>query len=162
MRLFFALWPPRETALALERWTQALEGRRTPGDRIHLTLAFLGEADAQKAITAARRVEAAPFRLPLEEARYWGHNKIVWAGPRHIPAEMVRLVEMLQLELYKEGFILERRPFAAHVTLVRKAPAQPMPVLPPVEWPVTEFRLVSSSLTPGSSAYGTVERFALG
>ena len=158
MRLFFALWPPRETALALERWAQGLEGRRTPADKIHLTLAFLGEAEAQKAIAAARRVQAAVFRLPLEEARYWDHNRIVWAGPRQIPGELSRLAEMLQLELYKESFILERRPFAAHVTLVRKASVrQPLPALPPVEWPAEEFALVDSS----RGWYQTLQRFAL-
>ena len=158
MRLFFALWPPRETALALERWAQALEGRRTPGDNIHLTLAFLGEADAQNAVSAGRRVQAAPFRLPLEQASYWGHNKIVWAGPGQVPAELTRLVETLQLELYHEGFMLERRPFAAHVTLVRKAPAQSLPPLPRTEWPVEEFALVGSS----GGSYRTLERFSLG
>ena len=30
MRLFFALWPPRETALALHDWAKGLEGRATP------------------------------------------------------------------------------------------------------------------------------------
>lgn len=157
MRLFFALWPSQETALALERWAQGLEGRRTPGDRIHLTLAFLGEADAENAVTAARRVQAAPFRLPLEQTSYWSHNKIIWAGPRQVPAEMARLVETLQLELYKESFILERRPFAAHVTLARKAPAQPLPALPRIEWLVKEFALVGSS----GGSYLTLERFSL-
>jgi 2'-5' RNA ligase len=157
MRLFFALWPPRQTALALEQWAQSVEGRRTPGDRIHLTLAFLGEADAQKAVTAARRVQAAPFRLPLEQARYWGHNKIVWAGPRQVPGELASLVETLQLELYKESFILERRPFAAHLTLARKAAAQSLPALPRTEWLVEEFALVGSS----GGSYLTLQRFPL-
>src|SRR5882672_6392219 len=145
MRLFFALWPPRETALALERWAQSLEGRCTPADRIHLTLAFLGEADAEKALVAARRVQAAGFRLPLEEASYWAHNRIVWAGPRVLPAELALLAETLQMELYKEGFILERRPFAAHVTLVRRAAAQSLPALPRIEWLAKEFALVRAS-----------------
>src|SRR3954469_379276 len=158
MRLFFALWPPQETARALEVWALALEGRRTGRDKIHMTLAYLGEADAQKAASAARRVHAVPFRLMLEEASYWNHNQIIWAGPRHVPAEMTRLVQALQLELYKEGFMLERRPFAAHVTVVRKAPAQPLPALPPLEWPVVEFALVASA----GGAYRTLERFALG
>jgi RNA 2',3'-cyclic 3'-phosphodiesterase len=162
MRLFFAVWPPRETAVALERWAQGLEGRRTPAERIHLTLAFLGEVDEAKARAAARRVQADGFRLPLEEARYWGHNQIVWAGPRELPRQLAHLAEQLQLELYKESFILERRPFAAHVTLLRKAPAQPLPALPQVEWPVREFCLVSSSLTMASTAYQNVEHFTLG
>lgn len=158
MRLFFALWPPRESALALERWAQPLEGRGTPADKIHLTLAFLGEADAQKALGAARRVQEAGFRLPLEEAGYWGHNKIVWAGPREAPGGLVRLAENLQLELYKDSFILERRPFAAHVTLLRKAPAQSLPALPRIEWLAKEFALVRSS----GGWYETLERFSLG
>jgi RNA 2',3'-cyclic 3'-phosphodiesterase len=158
VRLFFALWPSQETARALGRWAQALEGRHSPQEKIHMTLAYLGEADAQKAASAGRRVQAAPFRMTLEEASYWSHNKIVWVGPRQVPAEMTSLVQALQLELYKESFILERRPFAAHVTLLRKAPAQPLPALPALEWPVKELALVRTS----GGSYQTLERFALG
>jgi RNA 2',3'-cyclic 3'-phosphodiesterase len=158
VRLFFALWPTQETARALGRWAQALEGRHSPQEKIHMTLAYLGEADAQKAASAGRRVQAAPFRMTLEEASYWSHNKIVWVGPRQVPAEMTSLVQALQLELYKESFILERRPFAAHVTLLRKAPAQPLPALPALEWPVKELALVRTS----GGSYQTLERFALG
>ena len=157
MRLFFALWPPQETALALERWAQTLAGAHTACEKIHLTLAYLGEVDAQKAASAGRRVQAAPFRMTLEEASYWSHNKIVWAGPREVPAGLMRLVEALQLELYKEAFVLERRTFAAHVTLVRKALAQPLPALAPTDWPVNEFALVGSS----GGSYRTLERFSL-
>src|SRR3954467_14251390 len=103
MRLFFALWPPQETARALERWAQGLEGRHTARDKIHMTLAYLGEADMQKAASAGQRVQAAPFRLALDEASYWSHNKIVCVGPREMPAGLTRLVQALQLELYKEG-----------------------------------------------------------
>jgi len=158
MRLFFALWPPRETALALEHWAQAVDGRRTPAGKIHLTLAFLGEADADKASAAAGRVQAVAFRLPLEEARHWPHNHIVWAGPHRVPGELARLVEALQVELYREAFVLERRPFAAHVTLVRKAAApESLPPLPRVVWPAREFALVGSA----DGAYRTLERFSL-
>jgi len=157
MRLFFALWPPREAALALERWARALAGRATPLDKIHLTLAFLGEGEASRAIAAARRIHESAFRLPLEEARYWRHNQIVWAGPREVPAALAALAERLQIELYRESFVLERRPFAAHVTLLRKASAQALPALPHVEWPVSEFALVRSA----GGAYQTLERFAL-
>ena len=157
MRLFFALWPPRETASALERWARPLAGRCTPVDKIHLTLAFLGEADAMRARAAAGRVQAEAFRLPVDEARYWRHNQIVWAGPREIPPALARLAESLQLELYRESFALERRAFAAHVTLLRKAAEQPLPPLPHVDWPVGEFALVGSA----NGAYQTLERFAL-
>ena len=102
-------------------------------------------------------MQVARFALALEEAHHWSHNKVVWVGPRAAPAGMTRLVEALHLELYKASFILEKRPFAAHVTLARKAPAQPLPALPPMQWPVDEFALVGSS----GGSYRKLERFSL-
>lgn len=116
-----------------------------PVENIHLTLAFLGEADAEKAVVPAGRVHAIPFDLPLDHAGYWRHNKIVWAGPREMPRELGELAAALQSELVKDGFSLEKRPFAAHLTLVRKArPPASMPALPALRWPAREFALVQS------------------
>ena len=163
MRFFFALWPPAGTARALETWASALEGRITPADKIHLTLAFLGTVSPEKAIGAARRVQGRPHELSLEKAQYWKHNRIVWAGPREVPPELKLLVESLHLELYRAEYILERRPFAAHVTLLRSAPAPgELPSLPKVEWPVRELTLVQSANSSKGSVYEVVERLALG
>lgn len=157
-RLFFALWPPRETALALHEWAKGLEGRATPAEKIHLTLAFLGGVEPAKLAAAAKKVQAQAFELPVETAKYWRENHIVWVGPREMPKGLRVLVEQLHFALYRAEFILERRAFAAHVTLVRKArkPASIAP-LPRVEWPVREFTLVNSDL----SRYKVLERFAL-
>ena len=165
MRLFFALWPPAEAARALARWAGSAQretgGKATGEEKIHLTLAFLGEADPGKAIAAARRVGGKRHQLPIEEARYWRVNNIVWAGPRETPPPLKALHESLSLELYREEFILERRPFAAHVTLLRKARAATLPPLPAVQWPVAEFLLVRSSLSSKGAAYEPLERFPL-
>ena len=86
MRVFFALWPPADAARALARWATDAQrltgGRPTEEAKIHLTLAFLGEADPGKATRAARNVLASVHSLPLEQARFWRENGIVWAGPR--------------------------------------------------------------------------------
>lgn len=165
MRLFFALWPPAETARTLAGWAREAQretgGRTIDEAKIHLTLAFLGEADPQKAVQAAQKVQAIQHTLPLEQARYWRESNIVWAGPRETPPALKELFESLSLELYREQFILERRPFAAHVTLIRKARAAKLPPLPAVEWPVREFLLVRSSLSSSGSVYEPLERFAL-
>ena len=166
MRLFFALWPPAETARALFDWAQASQrltgGRVTDQAKIHLTLAFLGEADPPRAIAAARRVNAAAHTLSIEEGRYWRENNIVWAGPRETPPALKALCEKLSIELYREEFILERRPFAAHVTLLRKARAAKLPPLPEtLDWPVEEFVLVRSSVSSNGSTYEPLERFRL-
>lgn len=162
MRLFFAAWPPPETADALAQWARQLEGRATPADKIHLTLAFLGGVQPDKAAAAARQVRARPHGLPLEIAKYWKQNQIVWAGPRDTPPGLQALVDALHLQLYRAEFILERRPFAAHVTLLRKAPRPAsLPELPELDWPVREFTLVSSSVSSKGSTYTILERFPL-
>jgi len=98
------------------------------------------------------------FDLPLDTAKYWRDSHIVWAGPREMPEGLRVLVERLHLALYRAEFILERRPFAAHVTLLRKA-RKPTAIepLPRLEWPVREFALVNSD----GGAYADVERFRL-
>jgi RNA 2',3'-cyclic 3'-phosphodiesterase len=163
MRLFFALWPPGAAAHALSDWADAARratgGRRTAEGNIHLTLAFLGKADPAKAVAAARRVKAQAHRLPIEEGRYI--NRMVWVAPEETPPALAALHEKLTMELYREEFILERRPFAAHVTLIRDARRAPLPPPPAVEWPVGEFLLVRSSVSSRGATYEPLERFTL-
>jgi RNA 2',3'-cyclic 3'-phosphodiesterase len=165
MRIFFAIWPPARAARALAQWAREAQrltgGTLTAEEKIHLTLAFLGEADQDRAIRAARKVEGKPHDLPIEDARYWRDNHIVWAGPRDTPPPLAALFKRLELALFKEDFILERRPFTAHVTLIRKARAAELPPLPAIDWPVREFLLVRSKLSSAGSAYERLERFAL-
>ncbi|OLE19904.1 MAG: 2'-5' RNA ligase [Betaproteobacteria bacterium 13_1_20CM_3_63_8] len=163
MRLFFALWPPAETALALEAWARtAAEGKVTRTENIHLTLAFLGESDPQKAIRAAERVRARAFELRIERAQYWRENDIVWAGPEAIAPQWRDLVVQLHQGLHEEGFVLDQRPFAAHITLLRKARRpRTLPPLPPLDWPVSEFLLVRSQVSSKGSTYEPLRRFMM-
>jgi 2'-5' RNA ligase len=165
MRLFFALWPPAAAARALAQWAREAQrssgGRATEETKIHLTLVFLGEADAEQAVRAAGRVRGAAHALPIEQATHRRGNGMIWVGPKETPPPLKALADALSLELYKEQFILERRPFAAHVTLIRKARAAALPPLPALDWPVREFLLVRSSLSGAGSTYEPLERFAL-
>ena len=166
MRLFFALWPPAKTAHALAQWTHEVSrdtgGSPTASDKIHLTLAFLGEGDSAKAQSAAARVQGRRHALPLEHSHYWKHNKIVWVGPQVMPVPLAALVAQLYGALKEQGFVLEDRPFAAHVTLLRKArPPKTLPLLPALDWPVDEFVLVRSRTSPKGATYEWVERFPL-
>jgi len=163
MRLFFALWPPAKAARALAEWADEVKdlsgGRRTPEGNIHLTLSFLGRAEPARAIAAAKRVKGAPHLLPIEQARHV--NRMIWVAPREVPAPLAALHSALAVELYREEFILERRPFAAHVTLIRNARGAVLPALPVVEWPVNEFLLVRSSLSSRGPTYEPLEHFTL-
>ena len=163
MRLFFAIWPPANAARALAEWAEEVRGlsggRRTADGNIHLTLTFLGQAEPARAIAAAKRVKAAPYHLPIEHARHV--NRMIWVAPREVPAPLAALHSALAVELYREEFILERRPFAAHVTLIRNAHGAVLPALPPVDWPVGEFVLVRSSLSSRGPSYEPLEGFTL-
>lgn len=156
MRLFFASWPPPELARALTRWAREAQrgcgGRVTREDLIHLTLAFLGNADPAAAIATARTVRVGTTSFPVEIAHYWKHNRIVWVGPQEVPRPLAALARALG----------EAREFAAHVTLIRKArgPAS-LPPLPALQWPVSEFALMNSRLEPDGPVYEVLERFAL-
>lgn len=166
MRLFFALWPPAATAQALARWAAEVHrqsgGKLTVVENIHLTLAFLGEAEPEDAIAAARRVDGRRHHLPVDAARYVKRNQMVWVGAVVMPPELASLAADMRSALAGAGFALEERPFAAHVTLVRKArmPGS-IPRLPQVEWPVDEFLLVRSRTSPKGSVYEPIERFPL-
>ncbi len=169
MRIFFALWPPAATVAALCAWAKEAQvltgGRVTRPESIHLTLAFLGEVvqeRAEDAIRAARSVRGARHALPIEQAKVWTHNRVGWVGPERTPAALVRLTHSLRENLLAEGFAIEERPFAAHVTLLRKVgKASRLPPLPAVEWPVDEFTLVHSRLSQKGSLYEVLARFAL-
>jgi RNA 2',3'-cyclic 3'-phosphodiesterase len=166
VRLFFAAWPPPRTAQVLGAWASEVAetsgGKLMRVENIHLTLAFLGEADPALAIAAATLVRGRKHELPIDVARYWKKNKIVWVGPARIPDPLSAVAGELHARLRSAGFVLEERPFAAHITLLRNArvPAS-IPPLPKVEWPLNEFLLMQSRTSPKGSAYEPLERFAL-
>ena len=166
MRLFFALWPPPKTAHALAQWAAEVAketgGTLTRTENIHLTLAFLGEADPNKAHNAASRVQGTPFSLPIDHAHYWKHNKIVWVGPSTTPQPLARVIEQLHAALKAQSFVLEDRPFAAHITLLRKAkPPMSLRTLPVLDWQTNEFLLVRSRTSPKGSSYEVIDRFPM-
>jgi 2'-5' RNA ligase len=137
-------------------------GKLTAVDNIHLTLAFLGEAQPEPAAAAAREVKVRAHELPIDAARYVKRNEMVWVGPEALPEELASLAAQLREALVKRQFRLEERPFAAHVTLIHKArrPGS-IPPLPTVRWPVDEFLLVASKTSSKGSIYTPIERFAL-
>jgi 2'-5' RNA ligase len=169
VRLFFAAWPPPRTALGLQRWAEEAaretRGKVARAETIHLTLAFLGEIDESRISTIesmGRATVGEAHSLPIEQARYWKHNRIVWVGPNETPTPLAKLVAGLKGLLIGMGFEIEQRAFEAHVTLIRKAHApRALPVLPALDWPVQEFVLVRSTLSSEGSSYDVLERFPL-
>jgi 2'-5' RNA ligase len=162
------VWPPAQAAAALGQWAAeaaaATGGRAVREPAIHVTLAFLGNVGEDRlsaALRAARSVQASAHRLPVEQARRWSDHELVWVGPTRTPPELVSLVQSLRVSLSGEGFAVESRPFVAHVTLVRRARKAALPPLPAVDWRVSEFTLVHSTLSRHGSSYTVLERFPI-
>jgi len=166
-RLFLALWPDEDAAHSLADLSASVAaqsgGKRVPRERIHLTLAFLGELAAARAEQARRAAEATrtrPFELVLDQIGAFRVARVAWAGCSHPPQGLKTLQVRLSKALESSDFALEERPFAAHVTLARKiSGAVTRAPMPPIAWQAREFTLVRSE--PGTGRYTVLERWPL-
>lgn len=168
-RLFFALWPEPELAGRLHalagKTLRPGDGRRIAAENIHLTLAFLGSADAafrDCAEQAAAAIRSSAFTLTLEQIGCWSRTGILWAGPARVPESLTSVVRELTAELVSCGFVPEKRPYAAHVTLARKVRrcSPPAPIAP-LAWQVRRFCLMRSRLDAQGAHYELVREWGL-
>lgn len=170
VRVFYALWPPPSAARALADHARALErtvgGRVTRTDSIHMTLVFVGDVAADRLpemTSLPPEVTVEPFELCVDRVGVWRHNGIGWAAPGVVPPALTDLQTRLSVWVESLGFAIDTRPFAPHITLVRKGRGRLETVdVEPIRWAVSEYVLVRSELNEGGSRYSTVARFALG
>jgi len=113
---------------------------------------------------AAREVSGESFELCLDEARYWGHNHIVYAAPRHVPQQLAQLADALRQRLTAHRFEFDQRDYRPHVTLLRNAhwSDAALPAMQQVGWRIGDFALVQSVQHERSTDYRVLARFPLG
>lgn len=184
MRLFVALVPPEA---ALEPLRRVVERKRpylprarwVHGDRLHLTLAFLGESDpagvaALTAALAARVAEVPCFRARLAEAGAFppaGRVRVVWAGFEPA-AQLDALAAAVRRAVGEAGFVCDDKPFRPHLTLARcpepwrpEARAEVTALLEgagEVGFEVERVALIESVLGPGGPTYTALAEARLG
>jgi 2'-5' RNA ligase len=168
-RLFVALAPDLVHREALAAAVTGLphRGRAVPGRNLHLTLAFLGPLDPERASVAEAALAAVggePFTLELVRVGHFPRPRVLWCAAVAAPAALYALQGAVAGALAGAGFALERRPFTPHVTVVRKVARYRGPgALPtPVTWPLDAFCLVASRTLPGGAEYETVREYPLG
>ena len=170
-RVFFALWPKAAERKLLAAWQAPLKrlcgGRAMRGETLHNTLVFIGDVELyglEVLQLAAQEVSGERFELCFDEARYWGHNHIVYAAPRHMPQQLAQLVDALERRLAAHRFKFDRRDYQPHVTLLRNAhwTDAPLPAMQPVHWQIVDFALVQSVHRDGLASYRVLARFPLG
>jgi len=152
--------------MPLVAWQAPLQhlcgGRAMRCESLHSTLVFLGDVELRRLEAlqlAAQEVAGARFELLFDEARYWGHNHIVYAAPLNMPAQLKQLVEALEQRLNAHRFRFDRRTYRPHVTLLRNArwSDMPLPAMPAVSWQIADFALVQSA----QEGYRVLARFPL-
>ncbi len=164
--MFFALWPDDATRAAISRATREAVrlsgGRPIAKDRLHLTVAFLGELTAA-GLDGARGVPpiaVGPFELTLDTVGIWPESKILWLAPSTPPDALGELEGQLWDALAERGFRAEERVYRPHVTLARRARAVEGAV-EAVRWTVRELALVESFPDGRNVHYEVLERWPL-
>lgn len=164
MRLFIAIrFSPvvnRRLCAAMDSLgRQALSASLTRPENLHLTLAFIGEADRIGPICrvmdacAPRR----PIRITVGGTGQFGD--IWWAGLAGCPA-LTSLAHRLQEGLRAAGYAIENRAFRPHITLARKVRAdRPIRLqIPFTDMTVSHMSLMESRRLDGKLTYTEVYR----
>ncbi len=168
-RLFFALWPDdgvRGQFDALASKTLKRRGRRIPPENLHLTLAFLGPVALETrrcAETMADGISGDAFTLKFTHLGFWPRPRVIWSGCEETPQALTVLVNALRDGLRGCGLRPESRPYRAHLTLARKASADPRFDEPhaPVTWSVDGFHLIESKTLSTGAQYKMLRSWRL-
>ncbi|HEY0445915.1 MAG TPA: RNA 2',3'-cyclic phosphodiesterase [Allosphingosinicella sp.] len=174
-RLFVAIRPPEAVRSQLLDLMEGVKGARWQDeDQLHLTLRFIGEVDRHLArdIAAALgsihhpRFEIALSGLGTFERR--GQPVTLWSGVSpHEPLKALH--KKVDQAVLRAGVAPDRRAYMPHITLARLArSAGPIDGLmgqsgglSSAPFPVEEFRLYESDVTPQGAVYSVVERYGL-
>ena len=161
MRLFLAiqLSPAVREALLTAQDALRRQGRGSfpPPENLHLTLAFLGEAeDPARARAALSEVSCRPFSLAVGGPP--GHfGDLWWAGVRADPA-LEELAVSLQADLRSQGFCQEDRPWLPHITLVRRWRGEaPQVTVPHASMVVRQISLLRSDQIDGKRIFTDIK-----
>lgn len=167
-RLFFAVWPDAATRAALQasmpRRTRG-SGRPTPGEKLHLTVLYLGQMTpaARRCVeSVADTVHCQAFTMKLTRIGYFPRSRVLWAGMAEVPAALAALHEALKDGARSCGCGTETRAYSPHITLMRDAHGHfsaPEPV--DIPWHVRTFALVASRTRAGGTHYETLRTWAL-
>lgn len=148
LRLFYALWPDDAARTGLMQLQQAMHGRKSPYENLHVTLAFLGPQPAER-LPLLKHIlthfPADPVPLTLDRIGYFPRKRIAWIGMHEVPGDLLDMRRTLVDALARDKVWFDgESAFKPHVTLARDAELPPDLVFTPITWRATEVVLVQS------------------
>lgn len=182
IRVFCAVELPGEIRAAVAAHAARLR-REFPDARaswvrpegLHITLKFIGEAEAARVEALAHAARAAvegfkPFHLSIEESGAFpprGAARVLWLGVKDDSGQLAQLQRRLERECAAVGFEREPRAFKPHLTVARLRTPKDAHALSeahrhtpfgPFNFEVTELLVIRSELGPGGSRYTPLSR----
>ncbi|HEY9402759.1 MAG TPA: RNA 2',3'-cyclic phosphodiesterase [Pyrinomonadaceae bacterium] len=148
-------------------------------EKLHLTLKFLGEIEAERVEALTRAADRAAdvtgnFEVSLREAGAFpprGNPRVLWLGLHDDAGHLAELQKRLEAECERENFPREPRAFRPHITIARirapNAAARHLATIhreadfAPAPFNVGEFVVMQSQLGAGGSRYTPLSRHAL-
>lgn len=125
LRLFVALRPPPDVRQALIATMHGVAGARWQSDaQLHLTLAFIGDADealAERIDTALRGLRGKPVAVSVSGVGAFhsgGSASALWAAATPADA-LAALAAKVDYACRQAGARMERRAYVPHITLAR-------------------------------------------
>ncbi|MBC8209760.1 MAG: RNA 2',3'-cyclic phosphodiesterase [Gammaproteobacteria bacterium] len=145
--------------------------RRVQQSQLHLTLHFLGEADAQIIDQSLAGIRASRFELCLHSlGRFQDRRQqsTLWAGVQS-NSHLLALQRTIGQQLQQTEIALESRRYTPHITLARCHRACNPALIqhflaqtaPTHCFPVDEFALYRSDLDSDGAHYRIIQRYAL-
>jgi len=149
------------------------------GKDVHFTLKFLGDVAVDRlaqvrSACAARAALTAPFTVRLQGAGVFPNlqrPRVVWIGTTVGASDLTTLAAGLEEDLARAGFVPEKKPYRAHLTLGRcRSPRGQRDLLAALasrresflgEMEVDHFHLMQSDLTPQGAIHTVLERFEM-
>jgi len=145
IRCFVALQPDEAALEQLDQLARAQHARfpsarRMRRENLHLTLAFIGALEADRAQQVAAKLAArppTPFDWSLDAVGAFGGGRVLWVGGAD--AQLDALAAWARGLLDEIGVPFDRKPFVAHVTLLRNVPREAArdaasSIEPPILW----------------------------
>ncbi|MBW2967123.1 RNA 2',3'-cyclic phosphodiesterase [Candidatus Woesearchaeota archaeon] len=175
MRLFIAIEVPEEITRILKSLQEKIRipGRATKTKSFHLTLKFLGEVDDDllpRVKDSLSQIEFGGFDANLSDIGTFpnlNNPRVLWVGLE--PHDLINALQKdIDTATQKLGFEMDNR-FHPHLTLARiklldnKADFKTalVDIKPPqASFPVSEFKLIKSNLTPQGPEYEVLETFS--
>lgn len=158
LRLFYALWPDDKARARLQHLQGFTRGRRIHQDKLHMTLAFLGQQPAEKLPQLKNILADLPhsdIMLSIDHLGYFKKNRIAWAGMQAIPDALLELQLTLVKMLESKGITLldNTGHFKPHVTLARDADPPADVPFDPIVWHAGHAALLHSTQENGKLIY---------